>query len=179
MVFSSDKIVRLVIALTALMAIPPVWADLADSYIELKANIVANACTVTTDSQTKYVELGTTAIKDLVSHGGVSSPVRFEIHLEDCREAASGVRVTFAGTPDGSDGALLALSSTSSAQNIAIAILDATQNLVPLAQSSVMYPLTPGPGIQVLTFYAQYRMTAQAVGPGSANAQATFVLEYD
>ncbi|WP_333012614.1 fimbrial protein [Kluyvera sichuanensis] len=145
----------------------------------ITGNIQDNTCTVSTDSSNLSVSMGTVNSKQLRQSGDTSLPIEFDIDLQNCGEAASGVSVTFTGTADGSGSSLLALDSAGdSATGIGVAILDSDRTLIPINTASKTYPLDPSQADNILPFYAQYSVTGSSVTPGSANATATFSLTY-
>lgn len=159
------------------MLAPSALADLGLSNMQLTVTLIANSCVVSQSSVNKTVDLGSWASKQFGSQKS-STPTLFQISLEDCGAATTGVQVTFVGTQDTSDSTLLALNSESSAGNIAVAILDKDRNRIPVGQPSEVYALTAGGNNQPLSFYGQYVRTGAAVTPGTANADATFTLSY-
>ncbi|MEC5317762.1 fimbrial protein [Brenneria populi subsp. brevivirga] len=157
---------------------PAAQADLGLSNIQLTVTLLANSCIVSQDSANQTVDLGSWASKQFIGESKSPQPTRFIITLQDCGAAASGVQVTFTGTQDAQDSSLLALSSDSTATNVAVAILDKDRNRIPLGQASEVYTLSANSNSEQLAFYGQYVRTGAAVTPGSANADATFTLNY-
>ncbi|CPR21579.1 fimbrial protein [Brenneria goodwinii] len=157
---------------------PSVQADLGLSNMQLTVTVIANSCVVSQDSVNKTVDLGSWASKQFIGTQKSPEATPFQINLEDCAAAATGVQVTFSGTQDATDGTMLALSSDSTATNLAVEILDKDRNQIPLGQASEVYALTANASSASLMFYGRYVRTGAAVTPGSANADATFTLSY-
>ncbi|MDX5627704.1 MULTISPECIES: fimbrial protein [unclassified Brenneria] len=166
------------VGLLLVILAPSALADLGLSNVQLTVTVLANSCVVSQDSVNKTVDLGNWASKQFIGAQQSPYPTRFQITLEDCGAATTGVQVTFTGTQDANDSTLLALNSDSTAANVAVAILDKDRNRIAIGQPSEVYALTAGGGNQPLTFYGQYVRTGAAVTPGSANADATFTLSY-
>ncbi|OAT46680.1 type 1 fimbrae adaptor subunit [Proteus hauseri ATCC 700826] len=151
-------------------------ADLANTNIVIKANIVANTCRVSPDSINQFVDLGVWATKNFKQKES-TEPVKFTLNLTDCSVTTTGVKVTFNGEIDGQDNTLFKLTENDSAKNIAIAILDKNKDKLLPGQSSILYPVGTNNNL-ALDFYAQYTATGQIVTGGSANGEVLFALEY-
>ncbi|MEM8317645.1 fimbrial protein, partial [Morganella morganii] len=70
------------------------------------------------------------------------------------------------------------LDAASTATNIGISVLDRNKDVIKPNTETIVYPLRPDATNIPLVFYAQYVATANSVGAGTANSQATFTLEY-
>lgn len=167
------------VCLCALIAgvVLPARADLGLTNLQLSATLLANSCSVSTETQEQTVNLGTWPSKQFSGGAQSSTPTRFEIVLENCGAAASGVEVTFYGSTPATDSSLLALNASSSATNVAVAILDSERRRLALGQPTPVYALSANVSRVPLVFYGQY----VAIGTptvGSANADATFTLTY-
>lgn len=146
----------------------------ADFNIRVNGRLVANSCTVSVASANRVVALGKLAIKQFQADGHI--PVPFTIDLQYCIDAVSGVKVTFNGAPDPQDSSVLALNASSTAAYVGLVILDQNRKRVPLGTASQPYRISSDK--VSMAFYAQYVPTGKPVMPGSANADATFTLEY-
>ncbi|WP_062814278.1 fimbrial protein [Proteus mirabilis] len=151
-------------------------AELANTNIVIKANIVTNTCRVSPDSLNKFVDLGVWGTKDF-QQKNTTEPVKFTLNLTDCSIVTSGVKVMFSGDTDSKDSTLFKLAEKNAAQNIGIAILDKNQNKILPGKSSMIYPVETTNNIS-LDFYAQYIATNKDVVGGSANGEVLFSLEY-
>lgn len=168
------------VLLSVLFSAQPVQAaDVGAINIYMRATIVSNTCTVSAGSVNKTINMGTWAKKQFIETTSLTPLVSFTINLEKCGPAASGVKVTFNGTSDG-NGQLFKLNSASTASGVGVAILDKERNRILPGQKSMLYPLVANAASAVLQFYAQYAATGSgsAVGAGTANADATFTMEY-
>ncbi|WIL42759.1 fimbrial protein [Pantoea agglomerans] len=150
-------------------------ATLGSVEISLHGNIVASSCTFSQDDDNQTIPLGDWPVKNFSnSSGGVrTQPVYFGISLTDC--SASATELVFSGKQDSSSAELLALDSDSSAENVAIEILDAEKNRVAL--NTTVTNTVDSSGNVAYTFYANYISTG-VVSAGSANGTLTFTINY-
>jgi len=171
---------KLCVGLVLLVGVSaPVYAGLGQINLRMTATLVANSCTVSPDSKSKTVDMGSWATKQFIGTPLGVPPVRFALNLENCG-GTSGVKVSFTGTPDKDDNTLLALNTGSgAATNLGIAILDKDKNRISLGKPSTVYPISAGTAKVSMVFYAQYvASTGKTVEPGTVNADATFTLDY-
>ncbi|AOR65550.1 fimbrial protein [Pectobacterium wasabiae] len=168
----------LVFSIATVCALIPARADLGLTNVRLTATLLANSCSVSAGTQEQTVDLGTWPSKQFAVGSQNSNPTRFEIVLENCGVAASGVEVTFYGSAPAVDNTLLALNAGSSATNIAVAILDSERRRLALGQPMPLYALSANAARVALVFYGQYVAIGTPVTVGSANADATFTLTY-
>ncbi|WP_238485345.1 fimbrial protein [Rahnella ecdela] len=158
------------------------WAEntLAhDGEINISGKIVDKTCTVSADSTQVLVSLGSVASKQFARPGDGTRYEPFSLHLEKCGSTASHVSVTFTGTPDSHDPALLALTQEAgSATGMGIALYDSNKNQIPMMQAEAGTDLVPYEATVTLNFYARYLANGDVVSAGEANAATTFVLNY-
>ena len=122
------------------------------------------------------VTLGTWPTKQLRTTGSRTQPMPFTLKLTGCPPGAASI--TFSGKADGSDSGLLALNDGSTAGQVAVEIRDADKTRLDLQQAS--QPVTvDAEGNAVLSFYANYIATADNPQPGRADADATFMINYN
>ncbi|HCU0879710.1 fimbrial protein [Morganella morganii] len=157
---------------------PAAVSDIGSINLIMKANLVSNACTITPGTMNQTVDLGTWAVKQFQETPRGVPPKQFFIELIDCGHLASGVKVKFSGTVDSVNNTLFKLDTGSTATNIGISILDRNKDVIKPNTETIVYPLRPDATNIPLVFYAQYVATANSVGAGTANSQATFTLEY-
>ncbi|EAT3566096.1 fimbria assembly protein [Salmonella enterica] len=150
-------------------------SSLGDINIELRGNVVDFTCAVIAGDSNKSVNLGTWPTKQLHAAGDATPPVAFSLKLEGCPPGSASI--TFSGTPTPGT-ALLALADTVMAQKLAIEIRDGDQRRLPLEQASKAVAIDNN-GNASLTFYANYIALADGVQPGVANADATFMINYN
>ena len=151
-----------------------------DGRVYVSGTITNNTCTLSPDSQNMTVAMGTVSDRQFL-HPGEEGPWQpFAIELQNCGTTASGVTVSFSGTADERRHDCLALTpAEGDATGVAVAIYDSNKNALPLAESSAVYPLSEGQSSVHLQFYARYIANGDVVTPGTANASATFVLNYE
>jgi type 1 fimbria pilin len=148
--------------------------------VNISGNILSNSCAVSVGDINKTVNLGGVASKQFTGVGTSGGPYPFNITLEDCGPKASGVAITFSGVADSANNQLLATDNIAgAATGVAIGILDyASKALIPINTASPIYTLTPNQTSAVLHFYARYTAVADSVTAGTANATATFQMNY-
>ena len=155
----------------------PAWADtpLGEINIELTGNVVDYTCVAEGSDSDKSVELGRWASKQLRQTGSTTSLIPFSLSLTGCPPGAASI--TFAGKADASDPSLLGLNASSTASRVAIEIRDSDRSRLPLQQASREVAVD-AQGNATLQFYANYIATAEDPQAGSADADATFMINY-
>ena len=151
--------------------------------IHFKGDLVAAPCAVSTDSSDQIVKLGEYTTHYFSKAGIKGSLKPFQIKLEDCDTATyKTASVQFQGRAD-TNADLLAIDSglsgdqAGTATGVGIQILDSKSTPVkPNGAFSTAQNLNDGEN--VLNFAAQYVSTAAATA-GDANADATFVMQYN
>lgn len=156
----------------------PALADLGVINLYMRATLISNACSVSTDSVNKTVNLGVWATKQFVETPTPVPLVRFTVNLEDCGPAASGVRLTWNGTAHASNNELFALTSGSTATNVGVELQDWNHKRIPPGYITPAYGLTASESSVSIPFYARYVRAGGTVTAGTANSMATFTLEY-
>jgi len=173
------KSVKLYVTLLAGMLMSPgVRADnaLGAVNIELFGNVVDYTCVVEAADSDKSVELGRWATKQLRNAGSTTSVIPFTLSLTGCPPGSASI--TFAGKADDSDPTLLGLNGGSNASRVAVEIRDADRSRLPLQQASKEVAVD-ALGNATLQFYANYIATADNPQPGKADADATFMINYN
>ncbi|EQA1667118.1 fimbrial protein [Enterobacter bugandensis] len=172
------KLIHLFIFMAGLAATLPTWADLGLVNLYMRATLVSNACSVSTNSINKTVNLGVWAAKQFIETPTPTALVRFTINLEDCGPAASGVKLSWSGTQNASNNELFALTSDSSATNVGVELLDWNHKRIAPGYTTPAYGLTANSSSVSIPFYARYVGSGGAVTAGTANSMATFTLDY-
>lgn len=155
-------------------------AQAVSGTVNVTGNILSNSCQIAVGDRNKTVNLGPTSIKQF-QNGSIYGPrMSFLIHLSGCGPTASGVSVTFYGTPDSADSTLLALDGgTGVATGVGVELQQGVGHTVlPINTAGAVVLLTPGADSVTLPFSARYKANGTAVASGQANASATFVLTY-
>jgi minor fimbrial subunit len=149
---------------------------LGEINIEMYGNIVDFTCVAEGSDSDKIVKLGTWPTKQLRTTGSRTQPMPFTLKLTGCPPGSASI--TFSGKVNGSDSGLLALNDGSTANNVAVEILDGDKTRLALQQAS--QPVTvDAQGNAELSFYANYIATADNPQPGRADADATFMINYN
>jgi type 1 fimbria pilin len=147
--------------------------------LQLTGTILSRTCAVSAESSSLLVTFGNVNSTRFARQGDGSRYEPFTIKLEHCGAKASNVTVTFNGAPDSHNPALLTLTpEAGAATGVAIALYDSDKNLIPLGQSDSGTQLIPNQASVLINFYARYLANGDAVSSGSANASATFMLNY-
>lgn len=165
----------LAVALFALCSPAHAETALGEINIQLYGNIVDFTCVAEGDDSNKTVTLGTA--HETAPHNG-EPDAACAVHPEADRMPAGGASVTFTGKMDGHDNSLLALNDASAASNVAVEILDRDKTRLALQQASQTVAVD-AQGNAELSFYANYIATADNPQPGRADADATFMINYN
>jgi minor fimbrial subunit len=151
-------------------------SPLGEINIELRGNVVDYSCYVETGEDNKTVQLGTWPTKQLRTTGSTTQSMPFTLKLNGCPPGSASI--TFTGKKiDGNQG-LLALNGTSSATNVAVELRDKDKTQLPLDRASQDVPVDAN-GNASLTFFANYIAVADNPQPGKADADATFMINYN
>jgi type 1 fimbria pilin len=151
--------------------------------VHFKGSLVDAACSVSTDSADQIVDLGQHPLHDFKNVGDKSELRPFNIKLEDCdTTVASTAAVAFSGAVDSTNTDLLAIDATAGngagASGVGIQILDEKSEVVTPDGSKFSAPHTLIDGENILNFKSQYVSTAASPTAGQANADATFIMQY-
>lgn len=149
--------------------------------IHFKGEVVNAACAVDAGSLDQTIQLGQVRTAKLATAGSTSSPVGFNIKLNDCDASVSqNASVAFTGTAVSSTNPnVLALQGSTSggATNVGVQILDSTGAALSLNGSGFSAKTTISNGTNSIPLQARYYATGAATA-GSANADATFKVQY-
>jgi major type 1 subunit fimbrin (pilin) len=149
--------------------------------VHFKGEVVNAACAVDAGSVDQIVQLGQVRSAKLATAGSTSTPVGFNIQLNECDTTVSTkASVAFSGTAvDSSNTTVLALqnSAAGGATNVGIQILDSTGTPLALNGATFSSPTTLNDGTNIIPFQARYYATGAATA-GTANADATFKVQY-
>lgn len=184
---------KIVIAVGAVMAMAAGSAYAADAStsvvtvtggtVHFKGSLIDAACSVSTDSADQIVDLGQHPLHDFKAVGDKTELRPFTIKLEDCdTTVASTAAVAFSGAVDATNADLLAVDATAgngaSATGVGIQILDEASKTVKPDGSSFSTAHKLIDGENVLNFKSQYVSTVASPTAGQANADATFIMQY-
>ncbi|HGK4757613.1 type 1 fimbrial major subunit FimA [Enterobacter cloacae] len=151
--------------------------------IHFTGALVNTPCTVSNDSVNMTVPLGQYSLKQFKKTGDTTTRVGFNIKLNDCdTTVASKASVAFDGVPDATQKSLLAISSggdnATSATGVGIEITDHSGTVVAPGSASFSQPHALIDGTNVLPFTARYVTTADKPTAGVADADVTFIMQY-
>lgn len=148
--------------------------------IHFQGEVVNAACAVDTASADQTVQLGQVRTAALSAAGMTSSPVGFNIQLDDCdSKVSTSASVAFTGVTDPTNTEALALESSAagSASNVGVQVLDRAGTALTFDGATFGAPVTLNNGTSTLPFQARYIATGEATA-GTANANANFKVQY-
>ncbi|CAI1187978.1 fimbrial protein [Serratia quinivorans] len=159
----------------------------ADGTVNFTGSVTDTACVVDMGgTNVLAVPMGKISKNSFTVAGSVAAATKFTLQLKSCPIATTAT-VKFDGIAAGGDDKILALTTGSGvATGLGIQLSDKTGAVLPLATSSSSYTLaksdpnaTPPTDVNDLIFTARYISTAAAVTAGTANATATFSINYN
>ncbi|EGO3302083.1 type 1 fimbrial major subunit FimA [Salmonella enterica] len=148
--------------------------------VHFKGEIVNAACAVDAGSTDQTIRLGQVRSSKLAADGNVSSPVGFNIQLDDCDTAVAGnASVAFTGSEVSGKNNVLALQATGAgaATNVGVQILDSKSQPMQLDGTNFGSTILLTNGTNTIPLQARYIATGAATA-GIANADATFKIQY-
>lgn len=151
--------------------------------VHFVGELVNAACAVSTDTSNQTVDLGQHRTAKLAVAGDQSDAKTFEIKLVDCDASliTKGVSFAFKGQTVATNNKLLAVTSGSNepaAKNVGIQIEDATSEILAVDGTGFSKETPVINGTNSFPFTARYVATGAST-PGKANADATFVINYN
>ncbi|MEO3990766.1 fimbrial protein [Pseudocitrobacter cyperus] len=154
----------------------------AGGQVNFSGEITDAACDIVSESTNQNVDLGKWASSYFKATGTETTKTPFHIKVKDCPQSVSKVSVLFDGQKDSAESDLLAV--TGGATGVGIQLIEADESTeVPLGVVSKEYPIDAGAdgadGSADLTFYANYRATADKVKAGKADGVANFEMVYN
>lgn len=148
--------------------------------VNFTGEIIQSTCTVTSSDQNKDVFIGKYPTTAFNAVGDVTASKAFTINLEKCEAGDYSLRfdgATVAGNPN--------LLSVDNAKGVGIEILTNDEKIVPINQSADdnspwvnVAASDDNSGTAVFNLKARYKSFLKTVEAGSANANATFTIEY-
>lgn len=151
--------------------------------VHFKGELVNAACAVSSKSSDQTVKLGQYRTAEFTKVGDTSAQIPFTIVLNDCDTSVSTMAsVSFSGQTDATDPTLLAINSgdnSTTAKGVGIEILDSASKVLTPNGTTFSTKQTLTDGTNTLPFTARYKSTAATATAGQANADATFVMNYE
>lgn len=160
-------------------------ATVTGGTVHFTGQIVNAACAVSADSVDQTVKLGQYRTANFKAVGDRSNAMPFTIKLEDCSTAVSTTAATsFNGSAVTTDPTVLTVSniaggSAGTASGVGIEISDHTGKVLKPDGASFSTAQNLIDGANVLNFTARYKATSATVTPGEADANATFLMQYN
>ncbi len=151
--------------------------------LRINAVVRNNTCSVSSASQNIAIDMGAEATKLFYQAGTEARENPFDIILENCGPAATGVKASLTGSPHAADLTVFSLNNPQAsvtAKNIGIAVYDMYGKRIEPGKDSGTYVLNGvGSNGTVLRFVARYISTAIPVTAGKADGSLIFTLTYD
>lgn len=154
----------------------------ADGTINFTGEILESACQVDTSSANQTVELGKVSASAFDQSGATAAATKFDIKLTNCPTTDGSptiASVKFDGTNNTTNPDILALTGTSTAKDVGIAIYEKDgATLIPMSNKSQDNTIDTTSSAVTLSFIAKYMSTAAKVGAGTANGTTNFTIIY-
>lgn len=151
--------------------------------VHFTGEMINSACTVSTSSANKTVDLGQYRTGSFTAKDQTSSNVRFNIELTNCDiSTLKTASIAFTGIADATNNNLLSVNSGgngTAASGVGIEILDSTMHTIPPNGTVHSVARTLSQNNTTIPLIVRYKSTANEVTVGAANADATFVLKYE
>lgn len=185
----TKQLLMSILAATAFTATTGVYAvgedvTVVGGVVHFTGDIVNAACSVSTNSDGQTVKLGQYRTATFTAAGIETTPVPFNIVLNDCDPAVSSLAsVAFSGQADAVDTDLLSVNASGDNANVAsgvgIVIKDKASKVLPPNGTTFSATQTLLNGTNTFPFTANYKSTVANVTAGKANADATFMIHYE
>ena len=151
--------------------------------VHFTGQFVNAACAVSTDTADQTIDLGQYRTASITAAGQTTTNIPFNIKLVNCdTSVATTAAITFTGTPDEDNSTLFAVNSggtnSTAASGVGIQLLDSASNDLPPDGTTYSMTKTLTDGDNTIPFTARYKSTAATVTAGQADADATFVIQY-
>lgn len=144
--------------------------------VTIKGSIIDAPCSINPGSQDQSIDLGQVSKKQL-EDGGKSTPVAFNIKLENCDLAAKkDVKVTFTGQSSSAAPNQIGLVGT--AAGASIALTDGLGQSINLGQPATM-PLQNGSNTMYFFAYLEGVKAPATITPGEFQSVVDFSLDYN
>jgi type 1 fimbria pilin len=144
--------------------------------VHFKGEIIDAPCSISPETADQTVDLGqisNSALKD----GGTSTPVPFEIKLQNCDITTyKTVKATWSGTPDSNMNTAWGITGTAS--GAAIILRDASEKEILLGQETSPTTLTADDTTIAMSAFLKGDGATSGVVPGAFTGVADFVLSY-
>lgn len=143
--------------------------------VRFEGSIIDAPCSISADTINQTVQLGQVSSAALAK-GGQSTPVSFDIKLENCDiNTKKSVRTTFNGAVSGVNSDLLGITGTAQGAGVAISYGGTPVKLNTFTQAQ---NLNEGNNILQFAAYLQGESDDAVITPGNFYAVANFALDY-
>lgn len=184
---NKQRLIKSVLALTVLSVsgLSAAATTVTGGTVHFTGTIVNAACAVSANSTNQTVNMGQYRSAFFTAVGKKSGGVPFSIKLEDCDTTISKkASVSFSGLTTSDNVTALATSnigggSAGAATGVGIQITDHLGQVLKPDGSVFSTAQNLVDGVNVLNFSANYISTRAAVTPGAADADATFMMQYE
>ncbi|MBP2544051.1 type 1 fimbrial major subunit FimA [Acinetobacter guillouiae] len=171
------------LAAALVVSTTPFAATVNGGTVHFVGELVNAACAVSTDTADQTVDLGQHRTARLAVSGDKSTAIPFNIKLVDCdaSQVTKGVSFAFNGQTVTSNNKLLAVSGNGNepaAKNVGIEIADGASQILTVDGTGFSTETPIIDGTNTFPFSARYVATGAST-PGKANADATFVINYN
>ncbi|EIC85997.1 type 1 fimbrial major subunit FimA [Serratia sp. M24T3] len=151
--------------------------------VHFTGQFVNAACAVSTDTADQTINLGQYRTASITAAGQTTTNIPFNIKLVNCdTTVATAASIAFTGTPDEDNSTLFAVNAggtnSTAASGVGIQLLDSASNDLPPDGTTYSVAKTLTDGDNTIPFTARYKSTAATVTAGQADADATFVIQY-
>lgn len=128
------------------------------------------------------VSMGEYSIKALSAAGAQTQPIAFNLKFLNCTSAVKKITYRFLSNAEtiDKDGGVISLNKTSTARNIGLRIMNSNNVPVSLDKNYPALEFKPGSTNLDISLSAAYvHLSSELITPGSANADVTFVVNYN
>ncbi len=151
--------------------------------VHFTGQFVNAACAVSTDTADQTINLGQYKTDSITATGQTTTNVPFDIKLVNCDTTVATVAtIAFSGTASSDDSTLFAINSggtnSRTATGIGIQLLDSASTVLPPDGTTYSASHKLIGGDNIIPFTVRYKSTAATVTAGQADANATFVIDY-
>jgi type 1 fimbria pilin len=149
-------------------------ADSGSGVVYFEGSVIDAPCSVASGDETQTISLGQVS-SAAIAAGGTSTPVPFEVHLENCSTAtANTVSTTFTGADSSVDGANLGITGTAS--DVGIVLTDGNGQAVTLGEATSGKTIQNGDNTLV---YSAYMTGGETPTEGTLYSVANWTLAYE
>lgn len=147
--------------------------------VTFNGELVADTCTIASDSVDRQVQLPKVAIQTLAAAGATAGSKGFDLNVENCPEGITQVAAHFeaigSSGVNSQTGNLTNSATTNSANNVEVRLYNSDEQQLKLGETGAPAPVTGGKA--TMRYYGGYYATA-ATTAGQVKAVANYTLAY-